>query len=134
MNDNEIVKNILKYFFRDIAPSHLRRQCPNQMLWEGIRQPDAVTIEQNGIVNFLLQQNEFYVFPELFPAICENTSPEHVCISSETLGAMHKDEICELINNEPTYVVSCDFQWMIILTSENTHNGDQLCVLVYANS
>lgn len=130
MENIELVANILDNFFYGVSIFDLWRCCTNQMLWEAIKQADAQIIAQENIGAFLLQQRAFFLLPEPLPAIISLNSFEYVYID------LAKDEfdIHELFKQEPMYIVDGEFKWMIVLTTENTQSGTQLCVLVHSKS
>ena len=130
MENKELVTNLLDNFFSGTSISDLDSCCGNQMLWEAIKRKDVQIITQENIVDFLLQQKVFFILPEPLPAIIDQNSVEYVCVD------LNRDQfdICGLFTQEPTYIIDCDFKWMIVLTTENTQSGTQLCVLVYSNT
>lgn len=133
MKGNDLIENMINAFFKGSAPSELVAQCPAGMLWEAIRRENARDIELHAIFDHLLLHDEFFLLPEPIPAIQNGLDPEFVRVKSADLFSKDKNAFWELIWKEPAYLVSCDFKWMIAMTTENTSRGDQLCVLVSAS-
>ncbi len=132
MEGTELIANIINTFFNGSTPSALVELCHAGMLWEAIRREDAHDIETQDILAYLLLHEDFFVLPEILPAIQNGLEPEFIRVKSTELIHNGKDFFWDLVRLEPTYLVSCDFKWMIALTTENTRNGTQLCVIVYA--
>lgn len=101
------------------------------MLWEAIRGESSTVISKSNIRLFLHQYREFYVFTELLlpdwnvwlfrqsqgdPSVFEQQGNIHTEVNSSI---------------EPLYFVNKYFTQLIVLTTENLPNGDQLCVLVH---
>ena len=131
MECRDLFKNVLSRFFSNASPLELWTICPNHMLWEAIKQEDAQPIELLCIPDFLKQQKVFFAFPEPLPAIYNNKLLEYVQIECSD---ENKDDLVTygLFEQEPLYIVDCEFKWMVVLTTENTQTGTQLCVMVNA--
>ena len=124
--DISIIRN---FVFRDFVPhdiDKLWKSCPNRMLWEAIRAENAATISRTDVTFTIKQTPEIYVLPEPLPAFYQNTKPPYTLVSSASLISNFE----EYAKTEPLYLISKDFSWMIVLTTENTLSGEQLCVLV----
>ena len=130
MEEKKIIKSIINSFFNGMSPSALLELCPNHMLWEAISRERAHLIAKEDIIPYLSQCDAFLVLQELIPAIQGGFEPEFVEVKSKDFLFSDKDAFWNLVSNEPTYLVSCDFSLMIVLTTENTERGDQLCALV----
>ena len=132
MDGKMILSRIINSFFNGLERSALVEQCPNGMLWEAIKRENARDIDIHGIFAHLSTQDEFYLLPEPIPAMRNGFDPVFMRVKSEGLLRNDQDPFGDFIWKEPTYLVSCDFKWMIAMTTENTANGDQLCVFVCA--
>lgn len=132
MEGNELIANIINAFFNGLTPLALLESCPNRMLWEAIMQENARTIAKQDILAYLSLHDAFFVLHEPIPAIQNGFEPEFVRVESTDLLLNDTDAFWTLVGQEPAYLVSCDFKWMIVLTTENTAHGAQLCVLVCA--
>ena len=130
MEGKELIASMVKAFFDSIHLSELLDRCPNHMLWEAIGQENALAIAKEDIASFLSMHDAFFVLPEPLPAIQNGLEPEFVRAESTDLLFNDKNSFESLVCREPTYLVSCDFKWMIVLTTENTAHGAQLCVIV----
>ena len=95
-------------------------------------QENARAIAKQDILAYLSLYDAFFVLSEPIPAIQNGFEPEFVRVESTDLLFNDRDAFWTLVKQEPTYLVSCDFKWMIVLTTENTVHGTQLCVLVCA--
>ena len=124
--DTSIIK---KFFIQDFIPEDMDKVwhfCPNKMLWEAIRAENAVIISHANVLALLMQVSEVFVFPEPLPAFYQNQEAAYTVVSSYDFIK----DFPEYIKTEPLYVLSNDFSWMIVFTTENTPDGEQLCVLV----
>lgn len=130
MEKKKFIDNICNAFFDGLTPSALAERCPNRMLWEAIKRENACNIEMHDIFSRLLQQDEFFFLPEPVPAIQNGIEPEFRKVKAAGLLLNDGDSFWDFIWKEPAYLVSCDFKWMIALTTENMADGRQLCVLV----
>lgn len=133
MEEKMVISRIINSFFNGMTPLALLASCPNYMLWEAIRRENARNIELHDIFAHLLRHDEFYLLPEPIPAIQNGVEPEYIKVKSSVLLCNDNDAFWDLVRKEPAYLVSCDFNWMIAMTTENTSCGDQLCVLVSAS-
>ena len=132
MEEKKLISSIINAFFNGLEPSELVEQCKAGMLWEAIKRENAYNIEMQDIFDHLLRYDEFFLLPELIPAIQNGFDPELIRVKSADLLLNDNDTFWDLIWKEPAYLVSCDFKWMIAMTTESTRHGTQLCVIVYA--
>lgn len=132
MEGKKLITSIINAFFNGSDPLALVEQCHAGMLWEAIKRENAHTMEVHDIFAHLLLHDEFYILPELIPAIQNGFEPEFIKVKSADLLLNDNDTFWDLIWKEPAYLVDCDFKWMIAMTTENTKHGTQLCVLVCA--
>ena len=130
MEGKYLIACIINAIFNSLTPLALLDLCPNHMLWEAIGQEKAFTIAKEDIASFLSLHDAFFVLSEPLPAIQNGYAPEFVRVESTDLLLNDKNAFEALVSREPTYLVSCDFKWMIVLTTENTAHGAQLCVIV----
>lgn len=124
--DTFIIKN---FFIRDFLPQDMDsvwHSCPNRMLWEAIRAEDALIVSYTDVLTLVNQTSEVYVLPEPLPAFHQNQEVACAIVSSDDFIS----GFSEYVKAEPLYVFSRDFSWMIVFTTENTPDGEQLCVLV----
>lgn len=107
------------------------------MLWEVIKSTDAKILSPQDVLQQLRQTPSVLLFPESLPSLYLGADPAYTIASTPTII----EKAWSWLNNslgqgisafeiEPLYVVSCDYSWMIVLTTENTRSGDQLCVLM----
>ena len=133
MKYEQFTNQIISVFFPGHSQSELYNYCPNHMLWEAIRAESASVINRHNIPVYLQQCKEFYMFTELLQpdgnGYLLHCTPYN---SSTTNQSLIKHIVLEN-KVEPLYIVSNNFTWMIVLTTENTPSGDQLCVLVNAH-
>lgn len=133
MNKKNIGEVLLDNFFGGISPLVLWDSCPNQMLWENIQSEDASVISERDIPQYLQGVQAVFVLPEPLPALYIGIKPTYKNVSCSKL-------ICDLnaadhlFDADPTYIISCDYAWMIVLTPENTPSGERLCVLVRSHT
>ena len=93
------------------------------MLWEAIKKENAVIIPFEKVTR-IIDTNQFvYIIPEPLPAIYMGVKPAYKKVRASSLLQEHK----EYLKVEPVYIISEDFSWMIVLTTENTPDGKQLC-------
>ncbi len=131
MDKKKLITSIMNAFFNGTNPSALAEQCPAGMLWEAIKREDAHYIEMHDIFAHLLLHDEFFLLPEPIPAIQNGFDLKFTRVKSADL-LLNDNTFWDLIWKEPAYLVSCDFKWMIAMTTENTRHGTQLCVIVHA--
>ena len=70
------------------------------------------------------QTSEVYVLPEPLPAFYHQQEVAYAVVSS----CDFTEGFSEYVKTEPLYVINNNFSWMIVLTTENTPNGEQLCI------
>ena len=124
--DTSVIKN---FFIRDFLPQDMDKVwhfCPNRMLWETIRAEDAAIISHADVFTLVKQTSEVYVLPEPLPAFYQNQEVTYAVVSSYDFI----NDFFEYTKTEPLYVFSNDFSWIIVFTTENTPDGEQLCLLV----
>ena len=124
--DISIIRN---FILRDFIPHDIEKvwkACPTRMLWEAIRAEDATIISQPDVIFTIKQTPEIFVLSEPLSAFYRNTEPDYTLLPSSEFVA----DFAEYAKEEPLYLLSRDFSWMIILTTENTPSGEQLCVLM----
>lgn len=124
--DISIIRN---FFVRDFLPKDMDKvwySCPNRMLWEASRAEDAVIISHADVLTIVKQTSQVYVLPEPLPAFFQNQEVTYTLVSSFSFV----DDFSKYTKTEPLYVFSHDFSWMIVFTTENTPDGEQLCVFV----
>ena len=124
--DISIIRN---FFVRDFLPEDMDKvwySCPNRMLWETIRAEDAVIVSHADALTIVKQTSEVYVLPEPLPALYLNQEVTYTLVSSFSFV----DDFSKYAKTEPLYVFSNDFSWMIVFTTENTPDGEQLCAFV----
>lgn len=124
--DMSIIRN---FIIRDFLPHDINKvwkSCPNRMLWEAVRAEDAAIISQTDVIFTIKHTPEIFVLSEPLPAFCRNTELDYTLVPSSEFVA----DFAEYAKEEPLYLLSKDFSWMIILTTENTPSGEQLCVLL----
>lgn len=138
MDQIDIGKTIIKNFFDDRSISDLWKTCNCQMLWEAIKKEDATFISRPEILQQLQNAKYVFILPELLPTLYIGSDPSYMAMRFSDL-----ERVCEAWSNnplirgncifeiEPLYIVSCDFRWMIVLTTENTPSGEQLCILMH---
>ena len=133
MDGKKLITNIINSFFDGLDPSAIVEQCPNGMLWEAIKSEDAQDLEILDIFAHLSRHDEFFLLPEPISAIQNGLDPEFIRVKATDLFLNDNNAFWDLIWKEPAYLVSCDFKWMIAMTTEDTRQGTQLCVIVYAS-
>lgn len=124
--DASIIKN---FIMRDFLPQNIDKVwnfCPNRMLWEAIRAEDAAIISHADVRTLIKQTSEVYVLPEPLPAFYQNQEVTYAVVSSNDFV----EDFSEYVKTEPLYVFSNNFSWMIVFTTENTPDGEQLCALI----
>ena len=124
--DISIIRN---FFVRDFLPNDMDKvwtSCPNRMLWETIRAEDAVIVSHADVLTIVKQTSEVYVLPEPLPSLYLNQEVTCTLVSSFSFV----DDFSKYVKTEPLYVFSNDFSWMIVFTTENTQDGEQICVFV----
>lgn len=133
-----IGKTIIKNFFYDRSVSDLWKTCHCQMLWEAVPKADAKYISRHQILQQLQRSQCVFILPELLPSLYIGSEPSYKAMQiSDLLNDIeswsYNPLLCRnsIFEIEPLYIVSCDFKWMIILTTENTVSGEQLCVFMH---
>lgn len=113
--------------------------CPNHMLWECIRRNDAVLLSWKEALHFLERDEPIYVFREPLPNLSANKPLQGALVPGHTLREALASENGEALpfsvqrNGEnPLYIFDEAFHWMLVLTEENTSDGEELCVLLRA--
>ena len=137
----ESARTILNRFFADDFSRHgiqnLWNTCPNQMLWEAIPGADAEVLSPPEVLQQLRQCPSVLLFPEPLPSLYLDAEPAYALVATSALienaelwrsNSMRRGN--SVLEIEPLYIVSCDYFWMIVLTTENTRTGDQLCVRI----
>ena len=132
MDGKKLITNIINSFFDGLDPSAIVEQCPNGMLWEAIKSEDAQDLEILDIFAHLSRHDEFFLLPEPISAIQNGLDPEFIRVKTANLFLNDNNAFWDLIWKEPAYLVSCDFKWMIAMTTEDTRHNTQLCFIVYA--
>ena len=132
-----IVSDFVRRGFEPSDIGKLWKICHCGMLWEAIRTEDAIKISQQEILLYLRQTPSVYVLPEPLPAFYLGIEPACTLIPSPTLVDTFSqwrnntlDRGISFLEIEPLYMISYDKAWMIVLTTENTPDGEQLCVLM----
>ncbi len=112
--------------------------CPNQMLWEAIRGSDAKVLSQHDVLQQLRQAPSVLIFPEPLPSLYLGVDPAYSIVPTAAIIEKSLHWISNstekgncVLEIEPLYMISTDYLWMIVLTTENTQSGDQLCVLLH---
>lgn len=134
-------RTILNRFFPDDFSRHgirnLWKACPNQMLWEAIQGTDAEILSPQEVLQQLRQCPSVFLFPEPLPSLYLDADPAYALVATSALidnaEPWRSNSLCRgnsVLEIEPLYIVSCDDSWMIVLTTENTRTGDQLCVRI----
>lgn len=107
------------------------------MLWEAIKNTYAKILSPQDILQQLRQTPSVLLFPEPLPSLHLGADPAYTIVSTpiitEEAWSWLTNSLSQGISAfeiEPLYVVNCDYSWMIVLTTENTRSGDQLCVLI----
>ena len=113
---------LLNTFFNNRTLPELWEACHCQMLWEAIKKEDAIIISYEEVVSKISSEQMVHVFPEPLPALYMGIEPASKKVSTASL--LHNKDVLRI---EPLYIVSDDFSWMIVLTTENTLDGKQLC-------
>ena len=134
MENMLIGKRIVETFFSGISVIDLWKSCPCQMLWEAINKANSTIISQYDVLQQLRRFSSVYILPELLPAIYLGIEPAYKLVKcssfpedNESLFGNATLGEWNLLDVEPLYIVSCDFSWMIVLTTENTPSGERLC-------
>lgn len=138
---SESGRTILNRFFADDFSRHgiqnLWKACPNQMLWEAIPGTDAEVLSPQEVLQQLRQCPSVLLFPEPLPSLYLDAEPAYALVATSALienaGSWRSNSLrrgISVLEIEPLYIVSCDGSWMIVLTTENTRTGDQLCVRI----
>lgn len=134
-------RTILNRFFSKDRSKHgiqdLWKACPNQMLWEAIQGADAAVLSPQEVLQQLKQCPSVLLFPEPLPSLYLGADPAYAIVATSAL-IENAEPWCSnslrrgnsALEIEPLYIVSCDDSWMIVLTTENTRTGDQLCVRI----
>ena len=129
-----IGQTLVNRFFTGKTISDLWDFCPCKMLWEAIRMINAKILTQNEVVQVLRSTANVFVFSELLPSLYQGVDPTYKVINCSSVIAENEDSYMEkflkdlgMFGIEPIYIVSQDFTWMIVLTTENTADGKQLC-------
>jgi hypothetical protein len=134
-------RQILSHFFPHISSQrdiqNLWNCCPNQMLWEAISASDANLITQRDMMQLLQKTPFVYAFPEPLPALYLGAEPGYSILCTKEgresslypVGILDEDGY-NAFSVEPLYLICEDISWMIVLTTENTPSGDQLCALL----
>ena len=130
MENKTFFKNIFNAFFDGATPTEMLMRCPNHMLWEAIKREDAVIVEKQEILAYLLLKDAFWIMTDPIRTIQYGEELECIRMKCSDLLADSKENFLDFIKQEPTYLVSCDYKWMIALTTENTPHGTQLCAVV----
>lgn len=107
------------------------------MLWDVIRKDDAAIIPISELPHLLRRETSVVIVPEPLPAMYMGIEPAFKAVSREIILdslANYQDSPlvrCKsILEVEPVYLFSADLSWMIALTTENTPDGQRLCVLV----
>ena len=136
MNESMIGNTIVNRFFAGKTVSDLWEACPNKMLWEALKKRDVEFITLDDIKTLSISAQYVYVLPELLPSLYLGITPAYRMVKWTHLfpnegrrdGHTSSREY-DILEIEPLYIVSYDFSWMIVLTTENTSQGSQLCVV-----
>ena len=124
--DISIIRNFILQDFNPHDIEKVWKSCHNRMLWEAICAKDATIISQEDALLTVKQTSEIYILSEPLPAFYWKTEPDYAFVPSSEFVA----NFTEYTKTEPLYLLSKDFSWMIIMTTENTPSGEQLCVLL----
>ena len=124
--DMSIIRNFIVHDFLPHDIDKVWKSCPNRMLWEAVRTEDATILSRSDVICTATHTPEIFVLSEPLPAFYRNIEPDYTLVpSSEFI-----ENFSEYAKEEPLYLLSKDFSWMIILTTETTPSGEQLYVLV----
>lgn len=131
-----LIKRFVDPDFQDENFINLWKKCCNNMLWEGIGIEGSV-ISEREVITYLRETKNVYVFPEPLPAFylgceveCKRMSTQELISSSSDWPHNYPVRGVTCFEIEPLYIINSDYSWMIVLTTENTPNGGQMCLLV----
>lgn len=114
--------------------SKLWERCPNKYLWESLESNHVMYINKDHAIKQIERAASFILLPEPLPALYLGAEPAHMIVRLGDIVESKPGGCCNFkhffADIEPLYVVNKDFNWMIVLTTENTPDGSQLCVLV----
>lgn len=119
-----IGKLIVEKFFPSRTIDELWSSCPNHMLWEAINVKSATILHESDALQYLKDRSAVYILPEFLPMI-------YWGIEENLFNILDQDSIIQM---EPLYIVSRDFSWMIVITTENACSNERLCVYMESNS
>jgi hypothetical protein len=132
---SRILGSFLNCGFSSSEISNLWSSCPNKYLWEALKFDKAIFIDEEFVKNKVATVSSVVLLPEPLSAIYLGVEPAHTIVRSKDI-IVDQDSIADCKGNqiltdlEPLYIVDENFTWMIVLTTENTPDGKQLCVFV----
>lgn len=133
-----IVQDFIDPDFQERSIGDLWKACSCGMLWEAIRKNSCTIISRSDVLGYLQDEESVILIPEPLPAFFLGIRQTALQISTEILLSnrqtwlkdSYSDRTNCLLNIEPLYILSASMHWMIVLTTENTASGQQLCVLL----
>lgn len=127
------------YHFFNVSDSKEERQilidhCPNHMLWEAIRRTDAIVFDELGAYHFLKRDIAVMAISEPLSAICDDFVEIKYLKANgcDLVEMLQSEEIFLRWNTESVYITDLMLHWMLVVTGENTADGQRLCALVYS--
>ncbi|MBQ8834529.1 MAG: hypothetical protein IJ001_06355 [Oscillospiraceae bacterium] len=125
-------EKIIDYFFNQYSIEELYALCPSHMLWEAIKEEDAVMLTYSQVLDLIQNTSSVFLFAEPLPALYAGKSVP----CKDIPGKEFEKNIVtwEAGRTEPLYILNTDFTWMIALTAENDSIGEEVCALLESQS
>ena len=135
--DSSIIKDFIDPDFQVESIKDIWKACPNLMLWEAIRAERSTVITRPEVLEYLQKEESVILIPEPLPAFCLGLPQTALQVSTQDLlrnGVSWVKDRYEFrtespLNIEPLYILGKSKHWMIVLTTEGTASGQQLCAL-----
>lgn len=133
------ISTVIKKFYQNRSIAELWKQSPSSMLWE-CPWGDNVAFEvisQIALIEKLQSVKDVFIFSEPLEALYLGLEPRSIRIPCCDLlknydhwlrnPALRGNSLLEI---EPLYILDPEYNWLLIITTENTNTGGTICFLL----